>query len=68
MSEEKMPELVLPTAETVTPESRELVAEKAESSLNIDNLSPEERKMVEEFSKSIDVTDSTCLLYTSRCV
>ena len=62
MSEEKMPELVLPTAETVTPESRELVAEKAESSLNIDNLSPEERKMVEEFSKSIDVTDSTVLV------
>ena len=62
MSEEKMPELVLPTAETVTPESRELVAEKAESSLNIENLSPEERKMVEEFSKSIDVTDSTVLV------
>lgn len=62
MSEEKMPELVLPTAETVTPKSRELVAEKAESSLNIENLSPEERKMVEEFSKSIDVTDSTVLV------
>lgn len=62
MSEAKMPELVLPNAETVTPAPQELVAEKAESSLNIENLSPEERKMVEEFAKSIDVTDSTVLV------
>ena len=62
MSEAKMPELVLPNTETVTPTPQELVAEKAESSLNIENLSPEERKMVEEFSKSIDVTDSTVLV------
>lgn len=62
MSEAKMPELVLPTMETVNSEPRELVAEKAESSLDIKNLSPEERKMVEEFAKSIDVTDSTVLV------
>ena len=35
MSEAKMPELVLPTMETVNPEPRELVAEKAESSLDL---------------------------------
>ena len=64
MSEAKMPELVLPNTETVTPVPQELVAEKAESSLNIENLTPEERKMVEEFAKSIDVTDSTAVSYT----
>lgn len=62
MSETKMPELVLPNMETVTPETQELVAEKAESSLNIENLSPEERKMVEDFAKTIDVSDSTVLV------
>ena len=62
MSEAKMPELGLPNTETVTPVPQELVAETAESSLNIENLTPEERKMVEEFAKSIDVTDSTVLV------
>lgn len=62
MSETKMPELVLPNMETVTPETQELVAEKAESSLKIENLSPEERKMVEDFAKTIDVSDSTVLV------
>ena len=59
-NEKKLPTLTLDTS--VPPSGLPLSESSLQTSLSEESLSPEERKMVEEFAKKIDLTNSTMIM------